>query len=236
MIITPWKMGANTRASAQNSDGFTLIELLTAVTLLSFVLVLAFGGLRFGAKAWESGDQKMERLSELQVTHRVVTRILSRAFPLVMQDNAPLRYAFDGTATGVNFVAYMPHYPDVAGPYLIRLEIIETERGNELRLKRAPFTPSTRDLDLTVTDEDTPLLETPYRMAFSYFNVVGDNGDGEWLDRWDDDEQMPTRVRLRVYTPDDGALLWPDLVARLHINMDSTCLIADPEGLCRLRK
>ncbi len=236
MSAPPDRIFAGLRENAGRADGFTLLELLVALTLMGFILALAFGGLRFGAKAWQSGNRVIERLSEFQVTHRVVTRILSQAFPLVLQNGVKPRYAFEGTAAGVSFVAFMPHYPDVAGPHIIRLEIVRTERGNELRMKRAPFAPSADGLKLADADEDVPLFETPHPIAFSYFNAIGESGDGEWLDHWDDDKQMPALVRLRVTAPDDEGPVWPDLVARLVINMDSTCLIANAEGLCRLRK
>lgn len=236
MSAPPDGIFAELRGKARGADGFTLLELLVALTLLGFILALAFGGLRFGAKAWQSGDRKIERLSELQVAHRVVTRILSRAFPLVLQDGIEPRYAFEGTAAGVSFVAFMPNYPDVAGPYIIRLEVVRTGRGSELRMKRAPFAASAGGLKLAQADEDVALFETPHRMAFSYFNAVAGSGEGEWLDRWDDDKQMPALVRLRVFAPDMDGSVWPDLVARLVINMDSACLVADAEGLCRLRR
>ena len=38
---------------SQGAAGFTLVELLVAMTLLGFLTVLLFGGLRFGTRAWE---------------------------------------------------------------------------------------------------------------------------------------------------------------------------------------
>lgn len=221
-----------------NAAGFTLLEVMVALTLMAFVVVLAFGGLRFGAKAWESGERTAGRLSELQVAHRVVTRILSRAYPLALLDRDEPRYAFEGTAEAVRFVAFMPHYPDVAGPYIVNLEIIQNKRGNELRFKRAPFNATTRTLQLEEeTDEDAFLFETPHRMAFSYFEADEDGAGGRWLESWElNDEKVPALVRLRVFAQDDDGRVWPDLVARLAIDMDIACIASGAEGLCRLRK
>ena len=42
--------------------GFTLVELLVAMTLLAFLSVSLFGGLRFGARSWEAVvDSSAER-------------------------------------------------------------------------------------------------------------------------------------------------------------------------------
>ena len=52
--------------SSRREEGFTLIELLVSMTLLGFVFVILFGGLRFGSRAWEKSD------SETSATTRVV--------------------------------------------------------------------------------------------------------------------------------------------------------------------
>ena len=42
--------------------GFTLVELLVAMTLLAFLSIALFGGLRFGARSWEAVvDSSTER-------------------------------------------------------------------------------------------------------------------------------------------------------------------------------
>ncbi len=42
--------------------GFTLVELLVAMTLLAFLSITLFGGLRFGARSWEAVvDSSAER-------------------------------------------------------------------------------------------------------------------------------------------------------------------------------
>ncbi len=42
--------------------GFTLVELLVAMTLLAFLSIALFGGLRFGARSWEAViDSSAER-------------------------------------------------------------------------------------------------------------------------------------------------------------------------------
>ena len=44
--------------------GFTLVELLVAITLLALVSAALFGGLRFGARAWESATSRIARCSK----------------------------------------------------------------------------------------------------------------------------------------------------------------------------
>ena len=42
--------------------GFTLVELLVAMTLLAFLSIALFGGLRFGARSWDVViDSSVER-------------------------------------------------------------------------------------------------------------------------------------------------------------------------------
>ena len=42
------------------SPGFTLLELLISLTIIGLILVIVFGALRIGARAWEKGERDVE--------------------------------------------------------------------------------------------------------------------------------------------------------------------------------
>lgn len=43
------------------SKGFTLIELLISLTIVAMITAIVFGGLRVGIRAWEKGEQNVEK-------------------------------------------------------------------------------------------------------------------------------------------------------------------------------
>ena len=56
--------------------GFTLLELLVAITIFGLLSVMMYGGLSFGARAWQRAGQADTRQSDVQL----VQSLLRRAF------------------------------------------------------------------------------------------------------------------------------------------------------------
>lgn len=75
---------------SRSDGGFTLLELLVALTVLGVLMVLMFGGLRFGARVWESGDASLRAMAEMQTAAGLIRRQISQAMPT----------AADGAAMG----------------------------------------------------------------------------------------------------------------------------------------
>src|SRR5271154_905764 len=86
--------------------GFTLLELLVSLTLLGFLFVLLFGGLRFGTRAWERSDSTSDSTRDVLLAQSIVRREIERACPIAFRvagsDVAPA-IDFSGTATSVMF-------------------------------------------------------------------------------------------------------------------------------------
>lgn len=65
----------------RNDGGFTLLELLAALTVLGVLMVLMFGGLRFGARVWERGEGDLRAMVEMQAVTSLIRRQVSQAMP-----------------------------------------------------------------------------------------------------------------------------------------------------------
>ena len=92
---------------ARRQAGFTLVELLVAMTLLAFLSVALFGGLRFGARSWEAvvdSSAERDRIASTQ------TFLRDRLGQLTVPGPAGLRQfdadgRLDGGPERVEFVA-----------------------------------------------------------------------------------------------------------------------------------
>lgn len=62
--------------------GFTLVELPVAMTLLGLIFVALFGGLRFGTRTWEVGNERSEAFAEVEVVQSLLRRQLAQAVML----------------------------------------------------------------------------------------------------------------------------------------------------------
>ena len=51
--------------------GFTLVELLLAMTLMSMLLALAYGGLRASTRATEKGQQILDDSNRIRMAHQL---------------------------------------------------------------------------------------------------------------------------------------------------------------------
>ena len=95
-------------AASDRSAGFTLIELLVATTLLALLSVLLFGGLRFGARAWEAGGASMERTGEIEAIQDLLRRTLAEA--AAPEPASGQQLSFVGDAGRMRFFAPMPRH------------------------------------------------------------------------------------------------------------------------------
>src|SRR6056300_449442 len=92
------------------STGFTLVELLLALTLMSMLLALAYGGLRAATRATDRGQTVLEDSSRIRMAHQFVHRQLNQAVPLAFaqEEDSTERTVFEGAAERIRFVAPMP--------------------------------------------------------------------------------------------------------------------------------
>lgn len=215
--------------------GFTLLEVMVSIALLGIALSLVMGGFRFTSKAWSAGEQTSMRTSDLQLVRRVLHNMLGKSFPATVVDGRSTFYAFVGDEKQARFTTFLPPYPDRAGLYTVEL-LIAAERGTtQLILRRAPFDEESFLRGELGDEQETVLVETPNRLAFSYFGSKDMDSKPDWHKRWEDARQLPLAVRLMVDARDDAREFdWPDIVSRIEVNVDNSCVFPQLKGKCRL--
>ena len=209
----------NDRTSGQR--GFTLLEILVAMTLLGIVMVLLFGGLRLGTRAWERGDERSEELARLEVVQGFIRRHLSQAYPLVVSDSrGERRISFVGRPDTLEFTTLMPAHLGAGGFHRLVLSVAADGAGKRLVLRRRLFQPGVEDSPGRPGAEDeheSVLLERISGAAFSYYGATEANEEPEWRDAWEGAQSPPLLVRLDVTFPKGDRRYWPELVVRPRI-------------------
>ena len=78
--------------------GFSLVELLLAMTLLSMLLALAYGGLRASTQATNKGQDILDDSNRIRMAHQFVRRQLTQLLPLAFEENeeSQVRSVFRG--------------------------------------------------------------------------------------------------------------------------------------------
>lgn len=203
-------------STARTSDGFTLVELLVAITLLGLLMSALFGGLQLGARAWETGQTRVEASSRLQVVQQFIRTRLEEAVPVFLTDRrGDERVAFRGQPDQVSFVGTLP---EVAGGGLHQFTLGLSEddgEGHNLSLAWRRF----------MVDEEGVLVPGPVAgrrnlmtgiagLSFAYYGFTADDGAPAWHESWGEPDLMPTLVRLAVGYGEGDPRTWPELAVR----------------------
>lgn len=92
--------------------GFTLIELLISITILSILMVVIYGSLRAGSRAWEKGEGEIEKYQRLRMITEIFSREISCIFPYETTetelDTHRKFYVFEGEGSSIKFVTTVP--------------------------------------------------------------------------------------------------------------------------------
>lgn len=200
--------------------GFTLLELLIGMVLLGLILTLLFGGLRLGAKSWDSGEKRADDAAQLRAIHGFMRRELSQVFPWRWKKEVDSRLAFLGAADAVSFVAPLPSQVSGGGLYLLALELERGVEGERLIMKRTLTDSAAKDFSGLEQGEKSLLAEHIDKMSIAYFGSTTPESEPDWQDKWDDPQRLPLLVRIQVKLNDGRD--WPDLVVPLVVEKGCT--------------
>jgi len=199
-------------------SGFTLVEILLALSLMSMLLALAYGGLRASTRAADKGQTVLEDSSRIRMAHQFVHKRLNQAIPLAYaeSEDGTLRTVFEGQAGKIRYVAPMPGYLGFGGPQVQELELVPSDKGQALVLSHAL---------LQGFQEENLYLRPPIvlvdNIASGEFSFLGRDENGElttWLSTWDDIGSMPESISLEVEFSEDVYIQWPLLTASIRID------------------
>lgn len=205
----------------KGQQGFTLVELLIGFTLLGVMMVLLFSSIRAGARMWDAGEARVSEFDQIMIIQNFLRDQLVRARP-VFNDfgDEENEFAFNGTANSLRFVSMLPTSAGRGGLHRYELLVEEKNREKNLILRLKPFYPLFDEDEGKI--EDIRLLNHVETLELSYFGVnpefaTTDDDEGEWLDEWTDQDQMPRLVKLVIVA--ENGKRWPPLVVGPRIEL-----------------
>lgn len=198
--------------------GFTLVELLLALTLMSMLMALAYGGLRAATRAADRGQTVLEDSSRIRMAHQFVRRQLNQAVPLAFaqDEETEERTVFLGNADRIRFVAPMPGYLGFGGPQVQELAIVRGDDHLELVLSHALLQGFEEE---RLYDRPPILLLEDIDSAGFSFLGVDENGDlAGWVASWDEPGRLPESIALEIDFIEDVYIQWPLLTASIRVD------------------
>jgi general secretion pathway protein J len=201
--------------------GFTLVELLVTLTLLAFLSVLLFGGLRFGSRAWESAQVAYTGGTATRMAQQTLSRDLSRAYPMPVADvgdSARWHVDFEGSASDLRWLT----------------------TGDRGLLQRLHLFAADGRIALTLGDELSQgsriaiLVDRASGLEIAYYGVRGAETVARWSDDWHGEARLPALVRIRAKL-EGRRRRWPELVIAPRVEGDVGCEIDMLRHDCRGR-
>lgn len=192
--------------TARDHNGFTLVELLVATTLLALLSVVLFGGLRFGARAWEAGGESIERTVEVEAAQELLRRTLLEAVPFAPAGPSQ-QPALAGQPNRISFFAPMPRHLGLGGPARFSIWL---DAAGRLSLAWEPRRPE-RKLDAPFAGDPAIVLQNVQGLSLSYYGPAQAGEPPAWHASWNG-PSLPQLIRIEVGFDVTDRRRWPELV------------------------
>ncbi len=213
--------------------GFTLLELLISMTLLGLLMVVVFGGLRFGARAWERNEAHATATDDVRLAQALLRHEITRVYPFfLMGEGKPenRHVDFDGTENAMTFLSPAP--AALAGAGRARITVSRMERNGRTALMLS----AQAELASNTQAYSEILVNGLKSVSFSYFGNEQSAETPYWRGRWTNEMRMPQLIRVHAEFAPGDARTWPEFVVAPQISVDVSCVYDTLTKYCQGRK
>ncbi len=207
--------------------GFTLLELLISLTIIGLILVIVFGALRIGARAWEKGEKDVEihqrqRVVLENIRRQIASTCLREIKGVEGEGLTTKKFFFRGDSEGMEFISRVPMVPTArSGMVYVKYVVREEDGGDKKRLmlyeKDILFIETEEDIGDQDEADFFELIPGAENIEFAYLKRPEDkDADPEWQEAWDldSDTGIPLAVKITLQEDEDTAPIY--VIARLQ--------------------
>ena len=233
--------------------GFTLLELLIATTVLAFLSLLLFGGLRFGTRVWEKSETSTTETNRVRAAQLFLSDAIARIYPFFAgQTPADKHVAFSGEEKQMTF--FLPSQSLPGALDLVTVQAVPAKDGISMVVAR-----KTELEGANAAVSHHTVIGGLKWFQISYFGssaassgsamgaqslVTNKAGLGagaaaaaaaapQWTSVWEGQKRLPLLIRIRAAVKGKGQ--WPDLVVSPQIEVDESCVLDQMSKYCQGR-
>lgn len=179
----------------KNKKGFTLLELLITTSLIAMMGLAIYAAFAKGVAVWELCNETDKQEKEIRFALDKMAAELRNSFNFS-------RIVFGGTKGQIEFSTYIVMHPATEGP---RTELgrvtyfFDPAQNTLLRIQE-------RYVDIFQEERPEPkefiAQLTGFEFGYYYFDAAKNVYD--WMDSWEDRNDLPLGVRITLKAKDNG--------------------------------
>lgn len=247
--MTMTERGSSLR-SESGEEGFTLLELLIATTVLAFLSLLLFGGLRFGTRVWEKSETSTTEANRIRAAQLALSDDIKNIYPFYAGTATTDKHVdFSGEDKRMTFFA--PSKSVLGGMDLVTVQAVQGAKGLSVVVARKVELEGT-----TGAVSHHTLISGLKGFQISYFGSPSPEGTTaqahisnkaglgalataaaaaapQWTSVWQGQTRLPLLIRIRAAVAEKSA--WPDLVVSPQTEVDETCTLDQTTYYCQGR-
>lgn len=193
----------NPKSKIQN--GFTLLELLISFTIIGLILVIVFGSLRIGARAWEKGEKDVEMRQRERIVLDLVKRQITSIFVRVVKENDEQPFFLKGDGESMEFVSRIPMVPGNRAGLVYVKYVVRAEDGDKKCLMFSEK--NTYIIEKIMEDQAEEdffeLIPGAENIEFEYLKGPSeDEEESIWQETWDPDSDKGAPLAVKIIFQD----------------------------------
>jgi general secretion pathway protein J len=208
---------AKTGGAKNGAAGFTLVEMLVTLALMGLVALVAFGGLRFGVRAWETGSSRAAEADEIEAVQFFLRRQISRMILPEGRQGGASGAVMLGAPREIRFLSILPPELGVGGIGHFRLYLEPEADNGRLALDWALYRPDGLVVPSDAAERSRALLSGVRDIRIGYYGAVRDGEEPSWRDAWPSPDRLPSLITLELAFAGSDRRMWPALSVALRL-------------------
>ena len=186
--------------------GFTLLETLVVLVVLGLLVVGLAQGVRAGLALWTAQNKRIERITDLDSTARLLRTLLTGMPPPSATGAQSQSTTIKGGSSRLDFVGDLPtglgatQRADIVIELLRqRLVLVWTPRRHEVSVGPPP------------KPVETELISGVEGLDLAYWGAASPDQAPSWQAAWEG-PGLPQLIRVRLVFAEGDPRIWPDLI------------------------
>jgi general secretion pathway protein J len=188
-----------------NSKGFTLSELLISLTIVAMIVVIIFGALRIGIRAWEKGERDVDSRQRQRIVLDLIRRQLASTCVNGAWGRDQQLVSLKGDSKSIDFVSHIPMTPgNRFGLVYVKYAVKQNKGDNQEYLTFYEKSVASPDKTIGAGNRDegdfSELIPGVKSIVFEYLKDRPGEEESKWQKNWDPvaDKGIPRAVRITL--------------------------------------